>query len=326
MNVLVTGGAGYIGSVLAEQLLSDGHAVVILDNLQQGHQEAVFPEATFVRGDLGDKEVVGNILRQHGVETVIHLGAETVVVDSIGDPGRYFRNNIVNSINLLDTMLQYGVSKIVSASSAAVYGQPESLPVTEMELPRPVSAYGESTLMFERVLWWYWRAHGIKSVAFRFFNVAGASERFGEDHTPVTTIIPIILKTALGQRDCVYVFGSDYETRDGSCIRDYIHVEDIARAHILAMKEVDRLGYRVYNLGGCGDASVLEVIEMARKVTGKEIPAQTVDRRAGDPAMLFASSELAASELGWHPERSELRTIIESAWRWQERHPSGYTG
>ena len=233
-------------------------------------------------------------------------------------------NNIANGISLLETMFQYDVSKILFASSAAVYGQPKSLPVTEKETPQPISAYGESKLMFERILWWYWRAYGIKSVSFRYFNVAGASDHFGEDHNPTTALIPIILKTALGQRDCVHVFGNDYETKDGSCLRGYIHVRDIAQAHILAIRELDRLGYRVYNLGGRGSFSVLEVIEMARKVTGREIPSKVSNRRAGDPTALESSSELVASDLDWHPKYSELKTIIESAWQWQKSHSFGY--
>jgi UDP-glucose 4-epimerase len=255
---------------------------------------------------------------------VMHLAAETVVEYSMTHPERYFQSNIIGGINLLDVMLKHDVDKFIFSSSAAVYGEPQRVPIEEDHSPNPVNAYGESKLMFERISEWYGKAHGLKHISLRYFNAAGATERLGEDHHPETHLIPNVLKAALDSGSPLAIFGTDYPTRDGSCIRDYIHVVDIARAHILALEKIDTLSGRVYNLGNGQGYSVLEVVEAARKVTEFEIPAEICPRRLGDPAVLMASSRLAQGELGWRPEFPELESIIESAWRWTKGHPAGY--
>jgi len=254
----------------------------------------------------------------------MHLAAETVVEYSMTDPGRFFRSNVVYGINLLDTMLRHNVNQLIFSSTAAVYGDPETIPIEETHPLRPVNAYGESKLMFEQILQWYGQAYGLKSITLRYFNAAGASERYGYDHRPATLLIPVVLKVALGRSNYVPIYGTDYPTRDGTCIRDYIHVLDIASAHLLALKHLDNSGNRVYNLGNGEGYSVTEVIETARKITGVEIPSRPCPRRAGDPVTLAASSALAKSELGWQPRYPELESIIESAWQWQRKHPHGY--
>ena len=240
------------------------------------------------------------------------------------DPKRFFQDNVIYGINLLDAMLKHNISRLIFSSTAAVYGEPKTTPIEEDHPLMPVNAYGESKLMFERILYWYGQAYGLKSISLRYFNAAGASEQYGYDHHPPTLLIPIVLKVALGQADYVHIFGTDYDTRDGSCIRDYIHVLDIATAHLLALKHLDSPGSKAYNLGSGEGYSVIEVVETARKVAGAEIPSQVSARRPGDPATLVASSRLAKSELGWQPKYPELEAIIESAWRWQEKHPHGY--
>lgn len=324
MNVLVTGAAGYIGSIVTEQLLGKGYRVIALDNLQQGHREAVAPEATFIEADLTDSQALDMVFRHYSIEAVMHLAAETVVEYSMSDPGRFFRTNVVYGVDLLDTMLRHNVNKLIFSSTAAVYGEPEAIPVEETHPLRPVNAYGESKLMFERILHWYGQAYGLKSISLRYFNATGASERYGGDQRPETHLIPIVLKVALGQSDRVSIFGTDYDIRDGSCIRDYVHVLDIAAAHLLSLKHLDNPGNKAYNLGNGDGYSVMEVIEAARRVTGAEIPSRAGPRRAGDPAALVASSRLAKSELGWQPKYADLESIIESAWQWQRKHPHGY--
>lgn len=325
MKILITGGAGYIGSIVTEQLIEDGKSVVALDNLKQGHREAVLPGAAFVQIDLANLGELDYVFRHYQMESVIHLAADSLVGDSMNDPKGFFQNNVINSVNLLDTMLKHGVYQIIFSSSAAVYGEPQKIPIEENDVKEPINPYGESKAMFERILHWYGQAYGFRAVSLRYFNAAGASERFGEDHNPETHLIPNILKVALGQVDEIPIFGSDYPTRDGSCIRDYIHVVDIAEAHILAMKSLEKgHGFEVYNLGNSEGYSVIEVIEMARKVTEAEIPTVIRPRRPGDPAVLVASSELAESRLGWHPEFSDINSIIESAWQWQKKYPHGY--
>ena len=255
----------------------------------------------------------------------MHLGAESLVGDSMNAPGRYFKSNIINGTNLLDAMLKHDVHKIIFSSTAAVYGEPDKTPIEESDPTTPVNPYGESKLIFERILHWYGHAYGLRFICLRYFNAAGASERFGEDHAPETHLIPNILKVALGQQKQIPVFGTDYPTGDGSCIRDYIHVTDIAEAHILALKYLDTgAANKAYNLGNNKGYSVIDVIETARMVTGNEIPTLIQPRRQGDPAVLIASSELARSELNWQPECSDIETIVENAWRWQKGHPYGY--
>ena len=325
MNILVTGAAGYIGSILTEELVKEGNFVIALDNLQQGHREAVSPEAEFVQADLGNPEEVDPVFHRFQIDAVMHLAAESIVAHSMTDPGKFFRNNVIYGINLLDTMLKHGVRKLIFSGTAAVYGEPKEVPIKESEPERPVNPYGESKLMFEGILHWYEHAYGLKFISLRYFNAAGASERFGEDHNPETHLIPNILKVALGQLGEIPVFGNDYPTPDGSCIRDYVHVLDIAKAHILALKYLEKnTGNKIYNLGTNKGYSVLEAIETARKVSGARIPATIYPQRQGDPALLVANSELAKSELGWRPEFSDLESIIGSAWQWQQKHPHGY--
>ena len=325
MNILVTGAAGYIGSVLTEELVEQGHTVIALDNLQQGHREAVAPEAAFVHADLCNPEALDDIFRQHRIDAVMHLAAESVVPQSMTDPGKFFHNNILYSMNLLDTMLKHKVDSLIFSSSAAVYGEPENIPIKESEPEKPVNPYGDTKIMFERILHWYGQAYGIKSISLRYFNAAGASQRYGEDHAPETHLIPIVLKIALGQEGHVPVFGDDYPTPDGSCIRDYVHVVDIARAHILALNSSQKKAEnRAYNLGNNKGFPVFEVIETARQVTGAQIPIVIKSRRKGDPPVLIADPSLAKIELGWQPEFSSLESIIDSAWQWQKKHPQGY--
>jgi UDP-glucose 4-epimerase len=339
MKILVTGGAGYVGSIVAEELLREGYHALVLDNLQQGHREAVPRGAEFVSADICDPASLEDVFRRHKFYAIMHMAAETAVEFSITDPQRYFQNNIVGGLNLLEAMRKHQVHKLVFSSSAAVYGEPESTPIAEEHLKAPVNAYGETKLMFERILGWYGKAYGLKHISLRYFNAAGASSLLGEDHRPETHLIPNILKAAVfqppisnpqpqgpGTRDSgfVSIFGTDYPTKDGSCIRDYVHVMDIAQAHILALERLEDLSGRAYNLGNGGGYSVLEVLEMAKKVTGVDIPVKVSARRPGDPAVLVASSNRAKTELGWSPQFPELGSIIESAWKWMREHPNGY--
>jgi UDP-glucose 4-epimerase len=306
MRVLVTGGAGYIGSVVSEQLVNDGHEVVVYDNLSKGHRGAVVDGADFVEGDLLDADKLRQTLKDKRTDAVIHMAASSLVGES------------------LDAMRDCGVSRIVFSSTAATYGEPESQPIFESAPTNPTNTYGETKLAFERAMHWYERAHGLRYASLRYFNAAGASEKCGEVHDPETHIIPITLQAATGKRAHVEIFGDDYPTSDGTCIRDYIHVIDLARAHILAL---DVLSERsaIYNLGCGGDGySVRDVIETARRVTGKDIPVRMGRRRAGDPAVLIASSDKIKSELGWQPQFQDLGVIIESAWKWMQTHADGY--
>ena len=324
MRVLVTGGAGYIGSVVTEQLVSDGHEVVVYDNLAKGHARAVVDGAEFVDGDLIDGDKLNQTLSDNRIEAVIHMAAFSLVGESSEKPAKYFHNNVVAGLALLDGMLACGVKKIVFSSTAAVYGEPEKQPISESDPTNPTNPYGETKLAFERAMHWYEHAYGFRYASLRYFNAAGATENCGEDHDPETHLIPITLQVAAGKRSHVEIYGDDYPTTDGTCIRDYIHVVDLARAHILALDVLnDRSG--IYNLGCGGDGySVREVIETARRVTGKEIPVRVGPRRPGDPAVLIASSDRIKSELGWAPAFQDLEMIVESAWRWMQAHPNGY--
>lgn len=326
MNILVTGGAGYVGSVVVEKLLQQGYQVIVLDNLQQGHKEAVLPEAKLIIADICDTQALDQVFRSYQIDAVMHMAAETVIEYSITDPKRYFHNNIVGGINLLDIMLKYKVDKFIFSSSAAIYGEPQSTPVEENHPKLPVNSYGESKLMFEHILEWYGRAYGFKYVSLRYFNAAGATELLGEDHRPETHLIPNILKVALDKSNPVSILGTDYPTEDGSCIRDYVHVIDIAQAHILALEKIDGLKGRAYNLGNGEGYSVLKVVEVAQKVVGAEIPIKISPKRAGDPVALVASSRRAKEEFGWRPKFPQPETIIESAWMWMRKHPNGYRG
>jgi UDP-glucose 4-epimerase len=325
LKVLVTGGAGYVGSVVADGLLSAGHEVVVLDNLQQGHQEAVPSGAQFVLGDICKPRALDRLFRQFNIDAVMHMAAETVVEYSTTDPKRYFETNVAGGMTLLNAMSKHKVTKMVFSSTAAVYGEPQATPINEDHPKNPINAYGLSKLMFEQILDWYGRAYGLKHISFRYFNAAGATERLGEDHHPETHLIPNVLRAASNGKS-VSVFGTDYPTTDGSCIRDYVHVADIAGAHVLALQKIDFLNGRAYNLGNQQGYSVTEVIHVARQVTRVEIPVEVSPRRSGDPAVLVASSSLARSELGWKPRFPQLEPIIESASRWITRQPRGYEG
>ena len=324
MRVLVTGGAGYIGSVVTEELVNDGHEVVVYDNLVKGHRGAAVRGATFVDGDLLDAATLRKTLQDHSIEATIHMAAYSLVGESCEHPSKYYHNNVVAGLVLLDTMRECGVNRIVFSSTAATYGEPLSQPIYETAPNNPTNPYGETKLAYERAMHWYERAHGLKYVSLRYFNAAGATDHCGEDHDPETHIIPIALQAAAGKRPYVEIYGDDYPTPDGTCLRDYIHVVDLARAHILALDAMSE-GSHIYNLGCGGDGySVRLVIDTARQVTGKEIPVRFGPRRAGDPAVLIASSDKIKSELGWRPQYQDLRVIIESAWRWTLAHPSGY--
>lgn len=324
MNALVTGGAGYIGSVVAEEMVKDGHEVVVYDNLYKGHRKAVVSGAKFVHADLLEDNVLCKTLREHKIEAVIHLAADSLVGESMLNPVKYYRNNLTAGLALLDAMRECEVFKIVFSSTAAIYGNPERQPIQEGDPANPMNPYGETKLAFERALYWYEAAYGIHYASLRYFNAAGATEYCGEHHNPETHLIPLILQAASGQRPYIEIYGDDYPTPDGTCIRDYIHVADLARAHILALRILDHRS-SIYNLG-CGGRgySVREVIEVAREVTGRDFAVRTDERRAGDPAVLIASSEKIKRELEWSPERQSLPLIIESAWKWLLDHPSGY--
>ncbi len=325
MRVLVTGGAGYIGSVVTEELVKDGHEVVVYDSLYKGHREAVVAGAAFVLADLADARRLRETLAVKRIEAVVHMAADSLVGESCEHPAKYYRNNVANGLVLLDAMLESDVRRIVFSSSAAAYGQPDKQPIEETAPNQPTNPYGESKLTFEQAMRWYGEAYDLCFASLRYFNAAGASENCGEDHAHETHIIPIALQVAAGAREFVEVYGGDYPTPDGTCVRDYIHVIDLARAHILALKSLADGGGRIYNLGCGGNGySVNQVLETAREVTGKTIPARVGPRRAGDPAVLIASSEKIKRELGWNPEFQDLRVIIESAWRWMRSHPNGY--
>jgi UDP-glucose 4-epimerase len=326
MNVAVTGGAGYVGSVVTEELIRRGYRVVVLDNLGQGHRGALLPDADFIRTDISDRQSLKEAFSRFKIEAVMHLAGETIVAYSATDPQKFFQNNIAGGINLLNCMREQGITKIIFSSSAAVYGEPRRTPVEEDADKQPVNAYGDSKWMIERILNWYGKAYGLQHISLRYFNAAGASERLGEDHRPETHLIPAILKAALNGSGPLDIFGADYPTRDGCCVRDYVHVRDIGRAHILALEKLEELSGRVYNLGNQQGYSVLEVVSMAKQITGVNLPTRISARRPGDPAVLVASSLRANQELGWQPERSSLEYIIESAWKWLRDHPHGYEG
>lgn len=324
MKVLVVGGAGYIGSVTAEHLLAKGHEVTIFDNLSRGHTEALPKGVPFIRGDMGSDADLEKAFASKP-DVVMHFAALSLVGESVEHPALYFHNNVVNGIRLLDSMLQHNVRNFVFSSTAAVYGEPPSSPIDE-EFPLvPANPYGESKLAFERVLKCYSNAYDMQYTSLRYFNAAGATAERGEDHHPETHLIPVVLQVARGLRDKATIFGEDYPTRDGTCIRDYIHVSDLADAHLLAMEHmVSTRRSGVYNLGSEQGFSVKEVIESARKVTGHSIPTVVGARRPGDPAELVASSKRIKAEIGWSPSRTDLATIIGDAWKWHQTHPHGY--
>lgn len=328
MGILVCGGAGYIGSHMVAYLKEQGEEVVILDNLQKGHRAAADAlEGKLYVGDLRDIKILDKVFTENKIDSVIDFAADSLVGESMVDPLKYFENNVGSTISLLSAMKDHGVKYIVFSSTAATYGEPETIPIVESDKTIPTNPYGESKLSVEKILKWCDNAYGIKYTALRYFNAAGAhiSGKIGEDHNPESHLIPIILQVALGNREKIMIFGEDYNTEDGSCIRDYIHVTDLASAHLLALKRLKNRGESaVYNLGNGKGFSVKEVVEMTKKVTGKEIKAEIAERRAGDPAILIASSERAKKELGWKPQYDSLETIIETAWNWHKNHPDGY--
>src|SRR5712692_7156080 len=321
MKILVVGGAGYIGSVCAELLLDEGHGVTIFDNLSEGHRRAIDPRAEYIEGDLQDRQSLEKGLAKQRPDAVMHIAANALVGESMQNPSKYFRNNIANGLNLLDAMIAAEVKQLVFSSTCATFGPPERVPIDEETPQRPINPYGESKLAFEKILRWYDAIHGLRFVSLRYFNAAGASEEFGEDHRCETHLIPNVLKVALGEKKHVEIFGTDYETPDGTCIRDYIHILDLARAHILALEAAKS---EFYNLGTGGGSSVREVIAACRKIAGRNIDTVEKPRRSGDPSRLIASSEKIKNELGWRPQFQSLDAIIESAWKWHQKFPHGY--
>jgi len=324
MNVLVTGGAGYIGSVTVAALLAGGHDVVVLDDLSTGHREAVPDGVPFVHASVADADMVDFTLRHHGVSAIVHFAAASLVGESMTKPTKYFLQNTAGTFSLLDVAVKRGVERFVLSSTAAVYGTPTSVPIPEGAELRPESVYGESKLMIERALGWLAGTTGLASAALRYFNAAGATDDLGEDHRPETHLIPLVLQVAAGTRDAVQVYGTDYPTTDGTAVRDYVHVSDLAAAHVLALGALEAGGAHAYNLGSGSGYSVREVVEACRRVTGATIREVEVGRRAGDPPVLVADSTKARTELGWAPRHDDLATIVGSAWRWHSAHPRGY--
>ena len=324
MELLVTGAAGYVGSVCAEALVKSGHTVIALDNLSEGHRRAVPQEAVFCECDLKDREGLERIFSSRRIDAVMHFAAASLVEESVHKPSRSYVANVANGIHLLDAMASHGVKNFVFSSTAAVYGEPEEVPIQETHATRPINPYGRSKLLFERVLEEYRELLGLRYVSLRYFNAAGASDRRGEDHRCETHVIPILLDVILGKREQFQVFGTDYPTPDGTCLRDYVHVQDIADAHILTLNQLDRLSGQVFNVGNSRGHSVQEVLEAVQRVTGRKVRTVTASRRAGDPAVLVASSEKIRRELGWKPRFSDLDSIVRTAWAWKQQFPAGY--
>ena len=321
MNVLLTGGAGYIGSVCTEELLNAGHQVTVYDNLSEGHRSAVDPRARFILGEPEKPGDIANAVKASAPEAILHFAAFALVGESMTDPGKYFHNNVANGLKLLEAAVAGGVKKFIFSSTCATYGPPDRVPMTEDLPQRPINPYGESKLMFEKMLGWYREIHGLEFVAFRYFNAAGASEKLGEHHRVETHLIPRVLQVALGQLPHCEIFGTDYPTPDGTCIRDYIHIVDLAQAHILALAPSAR-GF--YNLGNGDGYSVREVVSTCETITGKKLPVIERPRRPGDPPRLVAAADKARRELGWQPKHPKLDDIVATAWRWHQKHPQGY--
>ncbi|MCI6484482.1 MAG: UDP-glucose 4-epimerase GalE [Selenomonadaceae bacterium] len=327
MSILVCGGAGYIGSHTVHQLVEKGEDVVIVDNLQTGHMGAVNPKAKFYKGDIREAEVLDRIFTENKIDAVVHFAANSLVGESMTNPLKYFNNNVYGMQVLLEAMVRHGIDKIVFSSTAATYGEPERIPIMEDDRTEPTNPYGQSKLIMEKMMKWVSLANGIRYVSLRYFNAAGAIEdgSIGEDHSPETHLIPLILQVPLGKRDHITVFGEDYPTPDGTCLRDYIHVLDLADAHVLAIDYLRRGGEsNIFNLGNGQGFSVKEMIEAAREATGLDIKVEIGERRAGDPAQLIASSEKARKVLGWQPKFTDVKAVIGTAWKWHQQHPEGY--
>ena len=318
----MTGGAGYVGSICVEQLLDRGNEVVVFDNLSEGHRESIDPRATFIQGDLNDPKSISLAIKTSDPSAVMHLAASARVAESMADPGKYFRNNVTGGLNLVQAMVEHGVKRIVFSSTCATFGIPEKTPIDESTPQHPINPYGESKLMFEKILHWFDQIHDLKFVILRYFNVGGASGKFGEVHPTERHLIPRILQVALGKLPHAEIFGTDFDTPDGTCIRDYVHVVDLASAHILALSAEKSDSF---NLGSGGGTSVKEVLKTCRKVSGRSIPAIEKARRPGDPPRLVASSEKAKQELNWNPQFAGIEAIVESAWQWHTAHPNGYS-
>jgi UDP-glucose 4-epimerase len=325
LKILAVGGAGYVGSTSAERFVEAGHEVVVYDNLTSGHAAAVPEGATLVVGDIADGDRLRRILAD-GVDAVLHCAARSLVGESMTDPGLYYRTNVTGGVALLEAMREAGVLRLVYSSTAAVYGEPRRVPIAEADRTEPINPYGATKLAFEGAMRWFCAAHGFRAISLRYFNVAGATERNGEDHDPETHLMPLVLRVAAGDATHVQIYGQDYPTPDGTCIRDFIHVRDLGQAHLLALDATGEgdPSLEVYNLGSAAGFSVREVVEAARRVTGRAVPARPVKRRIGDPPVLVASSRRARRELGWQPEHSTLERMLADAWAWREAHPAGY--
>lgn len=323
MRIFVTGGAGYIGSACVEYLINNGHSITVFDSLVTGHKEAIDPRAKFIKGDLSNKELLFKTIKNEKFDAIMHFAAFSLVGESMENPSKYFTNNNVYGINLLNAAVVGNIRTFIFSSSASIYGLPEQPAVKEDSPQLPISPYGESKLIFEKMLSWYSKTYGMKYVALRYFNAAGATENYGEDHNPETHLIPLVMKVAIGKQKTLKVFGNDYKTPDGTCLRDYIHILDLAQAHMLALNAPNS-GF--YNLGTGSGFSVKEIIETARKIISHPIPTETTPRRPGDPAILIADSTLARKKLNWQPKFEDINKIISSAWLWTKKHPNGYQG
>lgn len=324
MKVLVTGGAGYIGSVAVDALIASGHQVAVLDNLYMGHRASVNPDAAFFEVDLKDRAEVDGVMKVFSPDSIMHFAAYSLVGESVENPFKYLGENVSNAINLIDSAVQHGVERFIFSSTANLFDEPETIPIPERERIVPGSPYGESKFFVERILHWAHRTKGLRYACLRYFNAAGCTAVKGEDHDPETHLIPLVIQVALGQRASIKIFGDDYPTPDGTCVRDYIHVEDLASAHILALEALKEKEVIHYNLGNGNGFSVNEVVETVREVTGHAIPAEITPRRAGDPATLIADSRRIREELGWNPKYPDLKSIVQSAWDWHLAHPQGY--
>jgi len=324
MKVLVTGGAGYIGSVAVDALIEAGHEVAVFDNLYMGHREAVSDRVPFFEADLADRAAVEEAMERFGPDSIMHFAAYSLVGESMEDPFKYLGDNVTNGLELVEAGLRHGVERFILSSTANLFGEPETVPIADTERIVPGSPYGESKYFIERILHWARETKGLRYAALRYFNAAGCTPTRGEDHDPETHLIPLVLQVALGQREQIKIFGDDYDTPDGTCVRDYIHVEDLAQAHVLALEALREREALHYNLGNGNGFSVREVVETARRVTGHPIPAEVTPRRPGDPATLIADSTRIREELGWTPRHADLESIVQSAWDWHREHPNGY--